>query len=361
MPTAYTKQGERFQITSCHGATSFYIIAKLGFGWLVFFNKLFRNISWSKPKERILIYPIPFISNWIHLFRVSASSTFHSVAMWILLISLQNSQSPLVSLTIIQPPSNEKLLWSSLFASSPKTISIKKKKKKLKIFNKLLPEGICMISSVDFPPLHWVVWEALRAKKIAKVAQSFRNGYAALTWVSNGYASHRKLHRGEEGKCREQISRHIFFLDTIFKSKCGLQIFSDCSRPAACSYPVLYSQRINLDKQDGAFDIYSGRRSENHLPRRLHYLSIISPQNRKLSPHFGMGGKGAAYCSLSTFIECVLFYWFIFQYEFSQQSAKIKTCSEKTHPQSFFFVLLGKSTELQKNWKTLHLCLRRDR
>lgn len=130
-PTAYTKQGKRFQITSCHGATSFYIIAKLGFGWLVFFNKLFRNISWSKPKERILIYPIPFISNWIHLFRVSASSTFHSTAMWILLISLQNSQSPLVSLTIIQPPSNEKLLWSSPFASSPKNISIKKNKKNL--------------------------------------------------------------------------------------------------------------------------------------------------------------------------------------------------------------------------------------
>lgn len=126
-PRAYTKQGKRFQIASCHGAKSFYIIAKLGFGWLVFFNKLFRNISWSKPKERILIYPIPFRGNWIHLFRVSASSTFHSAAMWILLISLQNSQSPLVSLSIIQPPSNEKLLWSSLFASSPKNISILKK------------------------------------------------------------------------------------------------------------------------------------------------------------------------------------------------------------------------------------------
>lgn len=152
MPRAYTKQGKRFQITSCHGATSFYIIAKLGFGWLVFFNKLFRNISWSKPKERILIYPIPFIGNWIHLFRVSASSTFHSAAMWILLISLQNNQSPLASLTIIQPPSNEKLLWSSLFASSPKNISIKKTK--LKIFNKLFhpKEYVWLVQWIFFSP-----------------------------------------------------------------------------------------------------------------------------------------------------------------------------------------------------------------
>lgn len=71
-----------------------------------------------------------------------------------------------------------------------------------------------------------------------------------------------------------------------------------------------------------------------------------------------LGEGGAPYFSLSTFIECILFYWFIFKYEFSQHSEKIKTCLEKTRPHSFFFVLLGKSTELQKEWKILYFCLR---
>lgn len=71
--------------------------------------------------------------------------------------------------------------------------------------------------------------------------------------------------------------------------------FSDCNHPAAHSYPVLYSQHINLDKQDGAFNIYSGRRSENHLPRRLHYLSIISTR-QKTFPTFWDWGQERGDC-----------------------------------------------------------------
>lgn len=109
---------------------------------------------------------------------------------------------------------------------------------------------------------------------------------------------------------------------------------------------MLYSHPINLDKQDGAFDIYSGRRSENHLPRRLRYLPIIYLLARALSPHFW----GASYCSLSAFIECIFFYWSIFKYEFSQQLAKLKPVLRKhTHTPSLFS--LGKVQNCKRHKK----------
>lgn len=128
--------------------------------------------------------------------------------MWILLISLQNSQSPLVSLTIIQPPSNEKLLWSSPFTSSLKKSPLKKKKSLIYSATR----GKCMISSVElfFSPA--VGWETLRVKKSAKVAHSFGNGYTALTWVSKWLCKPWNIHIGEEEKCRAWISRHSFWI-----------------------------------------------------------------------------------------------------------------------------------------------------
>lgn len=217
---------------------------------------------------------------------------------------------------------------------------------------------ISLVGCLFFPPLLWVVWETLRAKKIAKVAHSFRNGYTALAWVFNGYESH--------GKFREQISRHIFFLDTLFTSKCGLQIFQTAAilqhgATECCIHSVLtWISRMVLSTSIWGGDLKTISPGD--------YITCQSSLYKTESfPHilgwggWGGGGEGAAYCSLSTFIECILFYWCIFQYEFSQQPEKIKTCSEKTHPHSFFFVLLGKSTELQKDWKILHFCLRRDK
>lgn len=131
--------------------------------------------------------------------------------------------------------------------------------------------------------------------------------------------------------------------------------FSDCNHPAAHSYPVLYSQHINLDKQDGAFDIYSGRRSENHLPRRLHYLSIISTR-QKTFPTFWDWGQERGDCgSLLQPVHLHWVYTFLlvhFPIWIFTEISKNKACSEKKHthtPSSLFS--LGKVQNCKKTEK----------
>lgn len=111
--------------------------------------------------------------------------------------------------------------------------------------------------------------------------------------------------------------------------------FSDCNHPAAHSYPVLYSQHINLDKQDGAFNIYLGRRSENHLPRRLHYLSIISTRQKTFPTFWDWGQEGGDCGSLLQPVHLHWVYIFLlvhFPIWIFTAISKNKACSEKNTP-----------------------------
>lgn len=176
--------------------------------------------------------------------------------------------------------------------------------------------------------------------------------------MSNGYASHRQLHRGQEGKYREGISRPIFFLDTIFTRKCGLQIFQIATillhtATQCCIHNILtWISRMVL--------LTSIRGGDLKTISPGDYITCQSSlQDRKLSPHFGIGGRRGgtveAYCSLSTFIECTLFCWFIFQYEFLQKSAKIKPVQKKNTPTLLLLCSLWEKYRIAKRLKNISL------
>lgn len=142
------------------------------------------------------------------------------------------------------------------------------------------------------------------------------------------------------------VDQQALFLETTFTSKRGLQIFQTAAillhaATQCCIHTVLtWISRTML--------LTSIRGGDLKTISPGDYITCQSSlyKTENFPPILGAGG--APYFSLFTFIECILFYWFIFKYEFSPQSEKIETCLEKTHPHSFFFVLLGKSTELQK-------------
>lgn len=183
------------------------------------------------------------------------------------------------------------------------------------------------------------------------MAHSFRNGYTALAWVSNGYASHGKLHREEEGKCREQISRHIFFLDTLFTSKCGLQIFQTAAilqhaATQCCIHNVLtWISRMMLSTSIQGGDLKTISPGD--------YITCQSSlQDRKLSPHFGMGrGKGQLTAACPPSLNVCFSTGSFCNMNFHSNQQKLKPVQKKhTHIPSSLFSL-GKVQNCKKTEK----------
>lgn len=126
--------------------------------------------------------------------------------------------------------------------------------------------------------------------------------------------------------------------------------FSDCSHPAARSSPVLYSHRINLDKQDGAFDIYSGGDLKTISPGD--YITCQSSLCKTENfPHilgWGRRGQVTAACppSLNVYFSTGSFS----NMNFHSNQQQLKPVRKKSHPHSFFFAL-GKVQNCKKSEK----------
>lgn len=98
---------------------------------------------------------------------------------------------------------------------------------------------------------------------------------------------------------------------------------------------ALYPHPINLDKQDGAFGIYSGRRSENCPPRETTLLANRLSTSQNALATFSLGQLTA--CSLPAFIERILFPGPPPNTNFHSNRQKLKPVLRKgTHTPSLF-------------------------